>query len=482
MTNQPRRGLSAATETTAIDPPETVPLHSHHLVRRDAAVTQITADTTDSRERKSTLAEAIARDRQKRGLTERFLCPGETYPITRAVHFARMASFYPACQHCEHRHSTGPFAHIRTSPDIPAPDERHPLTHQDRLQGTYLNDITHQDAVALGEACTFLAATRETTVSSQPVILLGRDSSPATADILSGMIQGILRTGCDVIDAGVVTRPELDFGTWHAKADAGLFVSIGRTTPAMIDLEVIAADGVQWSRPGRLTEWESCRALGVGRLSRTGGTIRARDLSSDYLKELRQLLPGKGFHRLTLGIACRDVRQREQFTQLLDDASVTFLDVSAIPFPEPQTGNASALPNGSPANRPDVTISLEPGGQACSVYDARHGWIDPQTWLVRIAEFLKREQRCDTLAVGEAISSATLGRLRAHDIELIDVSGNAESLSRAIASGKAQLAANGSGSLWLAHAGRPVCDALATTIELLRMIDAHRRDGFDWAA
>lgn len=38
---------------------------------------------------------------------DEFLCPGETHPISRSVHLARLAAFYPGCRECPRRNETG---------------------------------------------------------------------------------------------------------------------------------------------------------------------------------------------------------------------------------------------------------------------------------------------------------------------------------------------------------------------------------------
>src|ERR1700676_5591271 len=35
-----------------------------------------------------------------------YQCPGEDYPISESVHLGRLASYYPACRDCPHRHET----------------------------------------------------------------------------------------------------------------------------------------------------------------------------------------------------------------------------------------------------------------------------------------------------------------------------------------------------------------------------------------
>ena len=36
-----------------------------------------------------------------------YQCPGESHPISQAVHLARLASFYPKCRGCAHVNDTG---------------------------------------------------------------------------------------------------------------------------------------------------------------------------------------------------------------------------------------------------------------------------------------------------------------------------------------------------------------------------------------
>src|SRR5438046_1875439 len=91
-----------------------------------------------------------------------YRCPGEDYTISRAVHLARLAAFYPKCRECPHRE-------IQVTRTLPAsgslcakdgPELRPVLTAllprtlftDEGVRGIYLNEITRHTAAGIAGA------------------------------------------------------------------------------------------------------------------------------------------------------------------------------------------------------------------------------------------------------------------------------------------------------------------------------------------
>ncbi|HAW26943.1 MAG TPA: hypothetical protein DCY03_02320, partial [Planctomycetaceae bacterium] len=84
-----------------------------------------------------------------------FQCPGEDYPISKAIHLSRLAAFYPKCRECPHKGHTG-----NLSPEIierlkqtqrSRASEQHPYTTEG-VRGVYLNQINRTQAAQIAGA------------------------------------------------------------------------------------------------------------------------------------------------------------------------------------------------------------------------------------------------------------------------------------------------------------------------------------------
>jgi phosphomannomutase len=86
-----------------------------------------------------------------------YVCPGESYPITRAVHLSRLAAFFPACRDCPFRSDTGriPPQTLERLESTVRRVERKSLFTTEGVRGVYLNELTRAKA---GEIAAALAA------------------------------------------------------------------------------------------------------------------------------------------------------------------------------------------------------------------------------------------------------------------------------------------------------------------------------------
>src|SRR5687768_15345386 len=64
-----------------------------------------------------------------------FVCPGEHYPISRAVHLARLATGFARCRECPLHHDGG------TRPGQPLPSGLRRLLTTEGVRGVYRNEL-----------------------------------------------------------------------------------------------------------------------------------------------------------------------------------------------------------------------------------------------------------------------------------------------------------------------------------------------------
>ncbi|HET6323285.1 MAG TPA: hypothetical protein VFG04_01190 [Planctomycetaceae bacterium] len=233
--------------------------------------------------------------------TKAYICPGDTHPISRSVHLARLAAAFPPCRECPLRDESPRIA-VR---DLPVVDVERPMTPKrelvggDGLRGIFLNTITRQfaDAVAtkFAEALWERAPVRTPNDGidrgarvSRPTLVVGYDERPSSPTIFAAAVAGLRRMGCHVLDVGLVTKPCFWFAVNHLHASGGLFVTGSGAEPAWTGLDLLWEGAV----PTSSTDIEALRSDVDGnrsresirstRPTRTAGTQRTFQANAPY--------------------------------------------------------------------------------------------------------------------------------------------------------------------------------------------------------
>jgi len=152
-----------------------------------------------------------------------FQCPGEAGRISKAVHLARMASGYSACQHCEHRTETFTLPTSKKPADHSTPT-RGCRVVDGSLRGVYLNDLT-RETMALTVAEIVRVAFEK--VADKKRVVVGNDWRESSPDLVVGLVKALRRAGCHVADVGRVSRSCFDFAISGLHPDMGLYLTGG---------------------------------------------------------------------------------------------------------------------------------------------------------------------------------------------------------------------------------------------------------------
>ena len=83
-------------------------------------------------------------------------------------------------------------------------------------------------------------------------ILLGYDGRTSNTMIASAITAGLLSTGCDVYDVGLVSTPCIQLAVKQHKMDGGIMITASHNPPEYNGIKVIAKDGVEIPRSDEL--------------------------------------------------------------------------------------------------------------------------------------------------------------------------------------------------------------------------------------
>ena len=137
-----------------------------------------------------------------------YRCPGADYTISRALHFGRLAGFYPACRTCPHRDDTGalPPGQVRHLQEVAACAPPATCFDDEGLGGVSPHELSatvaRRAAAAFGIALAELPSRRDGPAS----VIVAAGGRSLTASLTASVSEGLRWSGCQVIDIGAATR------------------------------------------------------------------------------------------------------------------------------------------------------------------------------------------------------------------------------------------------------------------------------------
>ncbi len=79
-------------------------------------------------------------------------------------------------------------------------------------------------------------------------VVVGRDTRISSGMLYNAAVSALLGCGCDVVDAGILSAPELHFMVPHLQANAGLMISAGHHPKGWNALVPFTSDGASFSK------------------------------------------------------------------------------------------------------------------------------------------------------------------------------------------------------------------------------------------
>lgn len=251
-----------------------------------------------------------------------YVCPGETEPISFAVHLSRLARFYPACQTCPLRCETG----ATPQPGIERLQHKHAREQAEvqrtfgRVRGVYLNqidrrvagDIVGQFAARLWNDIHRAVQThRRERIGdwTAPSIAIGYDQRTSSPDIMTGVQDRLRLMGCDVIDLGLTTGPALQYAIRFHQTSSGIFVSGSGFSPAWTGLDFFDANALPADVDALPIPRAGSTPMKHARPVRVSGQHTFTPIDHDYALRLRRFVRPQRPMRVCVGVEDRVARE-----------------------------------------------------------------------------------------------------------------------------------------------------------------------------
>lgn len=451
-----------------------------------------------------------------------YFCPGEEHPIPRSVHLARLASFFPKCRDCPLRCDTGALGGqtVKKLQQTESRVARSSLMTGNGARGVHLNEMDRRWAAAaaaafasiLWEQAPLIASPRAGTgveslervarIPLRPSLVLGFDERPSSPDLVRGILSALRRTGCQIIDLGMVTRPQFALAAHHLETSGGLFVTGSGHPPAWTGIDFVARDAQPVSRfeisleqaghaesiQGDDSVWALRRGIPTLdmieermqrapiRHTRHAGSTRSFRIQRIYESHL-----DKHFHALRplrVVVGCVSGLMQGVLERLFATLPCE-LQLVQLPRRERDLQNsrdqdvqrvAVAVRN----SLAHLGFIIDEDGQTCALLDESGRIVEHERLLKSLVRVVVEESPDRPVIVPDRIREATRETLQAHATQLIET-------ARHSMSAFASLMRRHDGCYALDPAGRhwfrddfPTCDAVLTLARILNLLS--RRD------
>lgn len=418
-----------------------------------------------------------------------YLCPGETHPISRSVHLARLAAFYPACRECPRRNETGQLPQELVS-RFAETQQRAPRTSWlagEGVRAVYLNELDRartadwaatlalrlwDDVPRLGRTSAAPPEEHDTVNPPRrhfgPSVVVGYDERSSSPDLYAGAVLGLRRMGCQVIDIGLTTKPCWRFAVHHLEAAAGIYITGAGCDPAWTGFDLAGRSGIPWSTT-ELAELEQRSRESLMRPTRQAGAVRSFQAMIPYRAGLR-----KHFHALRpLRLACGQpgglgTRWLEQlFGELPCQLVPVPLPVRRRQLDDPADADLLRVADCVSREGLDLGLVIDDDGERCTILDETGTPLARQQIVDMLCRRLLRDHPGRTVVVTSDLAShlgTTVGALAG----TLVVSGpDSAELARAVSAEHAVLGAGGDQRCWFDE-DYPACDAVLTMAAVLQ--------------
>jgi phosphoglucosamine mutase len=380
----------------------------------------------------------------------------------------RLASFYPACRQCEHRHDTGGLSSVETRrwDEVSRRQSAAPHFESEQFTGTTAAGLDAEAVHRLSAALGVLAWREQPSRRRPPVVVLGTDGHWTTAELFASACAALQWTGCRTVEAGAATSPALACLSAERVADAALWIGNASGESQTIALKFWGASGTPWSSPGKLdTLVEVWQATTVDRPCRTtGGAERAR-AADVYLPSLAPMFHGLRPLRFVLDTTCQPlVRAWRELTQ----ASACEIISSGQAPPAEAASGCSLVERRLAAVAERVLVSgahfgmwIDGDGEACLLVDERGRAVSAETFLVALAAYVCGRQPGARVLLESSSSGECQRQIERLGAEVSRAPSTRQAMSEWFVERRAALAGGPSGRFWFASSP-PAPDALLT--------------------
>ena len=112
------------------------------------------------------------------------------------------------------------------------------------IRGVVNEDMNCELALGIGKAW----GTHLKKTIPKPKVAIGTDARLSNDMLNNAITAGLLATGCDVVDVGLVPTPTLQYTVKMKHFDSGVIITASHNPPQFNGIKGVAADGIEFSK------------------------------------------------------------------------------------------------------------------------------------------------------------------------------------------------------------------------------------------
>jgi phosphomannomutase/phosphoglucomutase len=220
----------------------------------------------------------------------------------------------------------------------------------------------------------------------KPKVAIGTDARLSNHMLKNAISSGLLATGCDVVDVGLVPTPTLQYTVKMKGFDSGVIITASHNPPHFNGIKGVAADGteftkdvedeiekiyfeksyklVDWKDVGKLTYWDGSVDLYLN------GILKAVDVESIKEKKFHVVLDcGNGAGSLVAPLLLKKLNCK--ITELYCEPDGTFPGHNSEPLPE----NLTELIKKVPEVKADIGVAQDGDADRAIFVDEKGNYI-----------------------------------------------------------------------------------------------------------
>ncbi len=267
------------------------------------------------------------------------------------------------------------------------------------IRGEVNLDMNTDLAMGIGKAWgTMLKKTID-----RPRVAIGTDARLSNHMLKNAITAGLLATGCDVVDTGLVPTPTLQYTVREKKFDSGVIITASHNPPQFNGIKGIASDGteftkdvedeiekiyfdesfnlVKWDKVGQLSIWDGAIDLYIN------GILNAVDFDLIRKKQFHVVLDcGNGAGSLVAPILLEKLNCKT--THLYCEPDGTFPGHNSEPLPE----NLTDLIKKVPKVKADLGVAQDGDADRAIFVDEKGNYIWGDKTLALGAKFATKNK------------------------------------------------------------------------------------------
>lgn len=399
-----------------------------------------------------------------------YRCPDERQPISREIHLARLAMFYPKCPRCAHCHDTGALSRgrLQSLAKVRQRASRPPVFKSEGVGGVYLNDFGPDDARKAAAAYgIWLRRRREpdhTTTNAALSVVLAGDGRSTSCDLFAAASSGLRWSGCRVIDIGQATSPALVAYAQANEAAGALLVGNASGRPDTAELKFWNELGCPLSLNGDLNEIAHLLVRGLDRPVRCYGELAHGSAIRQYLMGLAEYFHALRPLRLVIDTSCR---------MLIDYLRGLTVNVACEVILSPAGGAAAAsrMADRIAAEHAHFGMSIDGDGEACRLFDERGRPVASEQLLLLLARHVLHEKPSGAVVLEDDVPETIAQAIVRQGSQVVRAGASRSSIHRAMRAAGAVLGGGPSGRFWFTdESAAPIADALHALALLLNVL------------